>query len=164
MRKNLLHLSIWKKGTWLFRVYVGDDELPSYVGIILENHEIWIPMKNQPVFFVLEFSPAVFFSVAQMTLINDVLVFPCKGDTHRLHLVFRDYPPRVSGVPIPPVPPWFPKGSLATKIGWSISGPCIEVNQLGRIVANKNSWGQISLETTGLRFQPLNHGKSPLNS
>ena len=29
-----LVLEQWKKGPWLFRVYVGDESLPSYMGII----------------------------------------------------------------------------------------------------------------------------------
>ena len=33
----------WKKGRWLFRGFVGDEILPSYVGIII-NHEIRIPI------------------------------------------------------------------------------------------------------------------------
>ena len=35
------HLNNEKKGPWLFRVYVGDEKLPTYIGIII-NHDIRI--------------------------------------------------------------------------------------------------------------------------
>ena len=38
-------MSKWKKGSWLFRVYIYGILLPSYVGILI-NHEIRIPIKQ----------------------------------------------------------------------------------------------------------------------
>ncbi len=29
----------WKKGTWLFSVYFGDEMLPSYIGIIINHYK-----------------------------------------------------------------------------------------------------------------------------
>ena len=29
----------WKKGTWLFSVYLGDEMLPSYIGIIINHYK-----------------------------------------------------------------------------------------------------------------------------
>ena len=40
------NLSNEKKGPWLFRVYVGDEILPNYVGDYFINHEIRIPSLN----------------------------------------------------------------------------------------------------------------------
>ena len=39
-------MSSEKKGPWLVGVYIGDEKLPSYIGIII-NHDIRIPI-NQP--------------------------------------------------------------------------------------------------------------------
>ena len=38
----------WKKVPWLFRVFVGDDVLPSYMGIIVSPYKD--PVIKQPVF------------------------------------------------------------------------------------------------------------------
>ena len=54
-------LSHEKKGPWLFRGFVGDEKLPSYIGIIEIKHEIRIPslnniiMESRRFFFVAEF-------------------------------------------------------------------------------------------------------------
>ena len=42
------YLSNEKRPKWLFRVWVGDEVLPRYVGVYIYNHEIMIPIK-QPV-------------------------------------------------------------------------------------------------------------------
>ena len=38
-------LSYEKKGPWLFRVFVGDEKLPSYVGIIINR---WHKFNSLP--------------------------------------------------------------------------------------------------------------------
>ena len=50
-----------KKTLVVFRIFVGDEILPSYAGIII-NHEIRLPIK-QPAFMEIE---AVFLSVAYL--------------------------------------------------------------------------------------------------